>query len=158
MSKVLRHLVGAVATATLVMALLVPSSLGVAGAQAGRSRPNIVFVLTDDLAWNLVTPRFMPRLVALEHKGATFTDYFVSDSLCCPSRASIFTGRLPHDTHVDLRSTFDGLAGTEPKEGCRRQEPHAAAVRAQGHQRAARMAPRGARRAHGPHRKKAGPA
>ena len=30
----------------------------------------------------------------------TFHDYFVSDSLCCPSRASIFTGNFPHDTHV----------------------------------------------------------
>lgn len=63
-------------------------------------RPNIVFVLTDDLSTNLVTPQFMPNLTALEHDGATFTNYFVSDSLCCPSRASIFTGRLPHDTGV----------------------------------------------------------
>ena len=28
------------------------------------------------------------------------TSYFVSDSLCCPSRASIFTGNFPHDTGV----------------------------------------------------------
>jgi N-acetylglucosamine-6-sulfatase len=84
----------------MFITMLAPSAPGGAEAQPAPSRPNIVFVLTDDLAWNLVTQRFMPHLVALEGKGATFTDYFVSDSLCCPSRASIFTGRLPHDTHV----------------------------------------------------------
>jgi N-acetylglucosamine-6-sulfatase len=44
--------------------------------------------------------RFMPHVRAMERHGLTFRDYFVSDSLCCPSRASIFTGDFPHDTHV----------------------------------------------------------
>ncbi len=61
-------------------------------------QPNIVFVLTDDLSTNLL--RFMPHVLAMERRGLTFTNYFVSDSLCCPSRASIFTGNFPHDTHV----------------------------------------------------------
>lgn len=61
-------------------------------------RPNIVFVLTDDLSMNLV--RFMPHVSAMERAGLTFRNYFVSDSLCCPSRASIFTGDFPHDTGV----------------------------------------------------------
>ncbi|MBV9213190.1 MAG: sulfatase [Actinobacteria bacterium] len=60
--------------------------------------PNIVFVLTDDLSWNLV--RYMPHVLRMERHGVTFTNYFVTDSLCCPSRASIFTGRYPHDTRV----------------------------------------------------------
>jgi N-acetylglucosamine-6-sulfatase len=60
--------------------------------------PNIVFVLTDDLSMNLL--RFMPHVLAMERQGLRFTNYFVSDSLCCPSRASIFTGNFPHDTHV----------------------------------------------------------
>jgi N-acetylglucosamine-6-sulfatase len=62
------------------------------------TRPNIVFVLTDDLSMNLL--RFMPQVQAMEQRGLTFQDYFVSDSLCCPSRSSIFTGNFPHDTHV----------------------------------------------------------
>ncbi len=61
-------------------------------------RPNIVFVLTDDLSMDLL--RYMPAVQALEHRGMTFTNYFVSDSLCCPSRASIFTGNYPHDTDI----------------------------------------------------------
>ena len=60
--------------------------------------PNIVFVLTDDLSRDLVP--FMPQVQALQTRGLSFDNYFVSDSLCCPSRASIFTGNFPHDTHV----------------------------------------------------------
>ena len=63
-----------------------------------NTRPNIVFVLTDDLSMDLL--RFMPHVQQMERRGLRFSDYFVSDSLCCPSRASIFTGNFPHDTHV----------------------------------------------------------
>src|SRR5262245_51485360 len=60
--------------------------------------PNIVFVLTDDLAWNLV--QYLPQVQKLQSQGETFNDYIVTDSLCCPSRSSIFSGRFPHDTGV----------------------------------------------------------
>ena len=65
---------------------------------SAASRPNIVFVLTDDLSMDLL--RFMPHVQAMERHGLTFSNYFVSDSLCCPSRASIFSGNFPHDTGV----------------------------------------------------------
>jgi N-acetylglucosamine-6-sulfatase len=65
--------------------------------RAGR-RPNIVFVLTDDLSMDLL--QYMPQVQLLAQRGMSLHDYFVSDSLCCPSRASIFTGNFPHDTHV----------------------------------------------------------
>jgi arylsulfatase A-like enzyme len=68
------------------------------GSGTASGRPNIVFVLTDDLSMNLL--RFMPHVRAMERNGLTFKQYFVSDSLCCPSRASIFTGNFPHDTRV----------------------------------------------------------
>ncbi len=61
-------------------------------------RPNIVFVLTDDLSMNLL--RYMPHVQEMMRRGMAFSHYFVSDSLCCPSRASIFTGNFPHDTKV----------------------------------------------------------
>jgi arylsulfatase A-like enzyme len=74
-----------------------------------RRKPNIVFVLTDDLSMDLL--RYMPAVQALEARGMTFNDYFVSDSLCCPSRASIFTGNFPHDTHVFTNSGSHGGMG-----------------------------------------------
>jgi N-acetylglucosamine-6-sulfatase len=66
----------------------------------GPAHPNIVFILTDDLSWNLITPQIAPHITALEKQGETFNHYFVADSLCCPSRSTIFTGLFPHDTHV----------------------------------------------------------
>jgi N-acetylglucosamine-6-sulfatase len=63
-----------------------------------KNRPNIVFILTDDLSWNLV--QYMPHVLKMQKDGVTFANAFVTDSLCCPSRASIFTGRYPHDTGI----------------------------------------------------------
>src|SRR5262245_61517699 len=95
-------------SATLVVAA---ASAGAAahaqdGSSAAAKRPNIVFVLTDDLAWNLV--RYMPHVQEMRRKGVTFGRYFVTDSLCCPSRASIFTGRFPHDTGIFTNGGADG--------------------------------------------------
>jgi arylsulfatase A-like enzyme len=76
--------------------------------QAGPRHPNIVFVLTDDLSMDLL--RYMPQVQALQRNGMTFNNYFVSDSLCCPSRSSIFTGEFPHDTGVFTNAgPFGGL-------------------------------------------------
>jgi arylsulfatase A-like enzyme len=61
-------------------------------------RPNVVFVLADDLSWDLV--RFMPEVRRMQRDGTTFTRYFVADSLCCSSRATILTGQFPHNTGV----------------------------------------------------------
>jgi arylsulfatase A-like enzyme len=79
-----------------------PSAAGPAGAV----RPNIVFVLTDDLSGNLV--RYMPNVLALQKEGTSFSNYSVTDSLCCPSRASIFTGRFPHNTGIFKNHGADG--------------------------------------------------
>ncbi|MEU1250777.1 sulfatase-like hydrolase/transferase [Micromonospora arida] len=68
--------------------------------------PNIIFVLVDDLAWNLVP--YMPQVRQLQAEGATFTNYTVTDSLCCPSRSSILTGQFPHDTGVFTNGGADG--------------------------------------------------
>ena len=73
---------------------------------AAAARPNVVFVLTDDLSWNLV--RHMPHVQQLRRRGLTFSRYVVTDSLCCPSRSSIFTGRFPHDTGVFTNGGKDG--------------------------------------------------
>ncbi len=73
---------------------------------AAATRPNIVLVLTDDLSWNLV--RYMPHVRGMRQRGVSFSRYFVTDSLCCPSRASIFSGRFPHNTRVFTNRPPDG--------------------------------------------------
>lgn len=81
------------------MLILAAMVLGICAAStpcAAQAKPNIVFVLTDDLDLNLV--QFMPHVLEMERTGVSFANYFVTDSLCCPSRASIFTGELPHNS------------------------------------------------------------
>ncbi|KUL24511.1 sulfatase family protein [Actinoplanes awajinensis] len=75
-------------------------------ATGGDPRPNIVFVLTDDLSTNLVP--YLPSVLALQKEGTTFTDYTVTDSLCCPSRASILRGQYPHHTGIFKNHGADG--------------------------------------------------
>lgn len=83
-----------------------PSSAAPSATATAGSRPNFVFVLTDDLSWNLVS--HMPHVMALEKSGTTFPHYDVVDSLCCPSRTAIFTGEYPHDDGVFTNSGSDG--------------------------------------------------
>ncbi|MBL1113222.1 sulfatase [Streptomyces sp. 110] len=77
-----------------------------AAASRSGTKPNIVYVLTDDLAWNLV--KYMPHVEQMRKKGTTFTDFFATDSLCCPSRSSLLTGQYPHNTGVFTNSGDDG--------------------------------------------------
>ena len=89
-----------------LLALFVLTGVSSANAERRSAHPNIIFVLTDDLAWNLV--QYMPHVRQMQANGATFANYFVTDSLCCPSRASIFTGEYPHDTGIFRNTGADG--------------------------------------------------
>ena len=66
-----------------------------------ESRPNIVFILSDDHRWDLMGcaghPWIKtPNLDRLAAGGARFRNAFVTTSLCSPSRASILTGQYMH--------------------------------------------------------------
>ncbi|MBB2947979.1 arylsulfatase A-like enzyme [Actinoplanes lutulentus] len=74
--------------------------------ESAATQPNIVLVLTDDLSKNLV--RYMPNLRKMQQDGTTFTNYTVTDSLCCPSRASLFKGQFPHNTGIYKNHGSDG--------------------------------------------------
>src|ERR1041384_599905 len=69
---------------------------------SGR-RPNIVFVLADDLDLvEYADPKAFPAFHdLLTARGTTFANYFVTDSLCCPSRASILRGQYVHNHQVE---------------------------------------------------------
>src|SRR5947209_10942733 len=100
---------GVVAASLVAVAGVRASSAAVHPAAAPARPPNIVLVLTDDLSWNLV--RYLPQVQRMQSQGMTFNDYVVTDSLCCPSRSSIFTGRFPHDTGVFTNGGDDGGFG-----------------------------------------------
>jgi N-acetylglucosamine-6-sulfatase len=66
--------------------------------------PNVIFILTDDLAVNDLNARalgHMPNLKSmLVDKGTTFDNAFVTNSLCCPSRATILRGQYTHNHEI----------------------------------------------------------
>jgi N-acetylglucosamine-6-sulfatase len=64
------------------------------------SRPNIMFVMTDDL-----DERSMQDLPGIQQQvmgsnGITFENAYVTNSLCCPSRATILRGQYPHNHEI----------------------------------------------------------
>jgi N-acetylglucosamine-6-sulfatase len=66
-------------------------------------QPNIVFILTDDLAardLNHNTLKHMPNLMKLMEKGTTFDNAFVTNALCCPSRATALRGQYTHNDQI----------------------------------------------------------
>jgi arylsulfatase A-like enzyme len=65
---------------------------------AEELRPNIIFILTDDLRWNTLgcagDPIVQtPHIDALARRGVMFRQHFVTTAICNVSRASIFTGQ-----------------------------------------------------------------
>jgi arylsulfatase A-like enzyme len=67
-------------------------------ANAAR-RPNLILIVTDDQRAD--TLRFMPNVQRLlAGHGVTFPNFYVTTSLCCPSRTSILTGQYSRHTGV----------------------------------------------------------
>jgi len=63
-------------------------------------KPNIVFILADDLGWKdlgCYGSEFYetPRLDGLARQGAVFSDAYASCPVCSPTRASLLTGKYP---------------------------------------------------------------
>jgi arylsulfatase A-like enzyme len=74
---------------------------------AGAPRRNIVFILSDDhrydfMGFHPAAPDFLetPHLDRMAREGAHLAQAFVNTALCSPSRASILTGRYPHEHGV----------------------------------------------------------
>src|SRR5215217_5741551 len=68
-------------------------------ATSGSERPNIIFILTDDLDY--ASTQKMPQITSLvAQEGLSFEEAFVSHPVCCPSRATILTGLYDHNHHV----------------------------------------------------------
>jgi len=75
------------------------SALPCAAQRSAADRPNILFILADDM--DVESASHMPRLKSLiADQGVTFTDAFATYPICCPSRASILTGQYPHNHQI----------------------------------------------------------
>lgn len=65
---------------------------------AAADRSNIVVVLLDDMSANLL--QYMNATSALAESSVVFDNFIMSNPLCCPSRATIQTGKFPHNSEV----------------------------------------------------------
>ncbi len=66
-------------------------------ARATPAKPNIVFILADDMRKDDL--KYMPKTRSLlKNRGTSFRNAFVSNALCCPSRATIMRGQYAHNT------------------------------------------------------------
>ena len=79
------------------LGLSAPTMLGAAPVK----RPNILFVMTDDQVPQTMgcygsTVLSTPNFDRLAREGVRFTNCFVTNSLCAPSRASVLTGAYSH--------------------------------------------------------------
>jgi arylsulfatase A-like enzyme len=87
-------------------------------------RPNILFILSDDHAYQAISayndPRRLvetPHIDRLAREGMRFDGCIVPNSICGPSRASILTGKYSHANgfYNNTNSRFDSSQTTFPK-------------------------------------------
>jgi arylsulfatase A-like enzyme len=92
--------------------------------QTGKSRPNILFIFTDDHACQAISAYRgrlanvapTPNLDRIATNGIRFDHCAVANSICAPSRATILTGLHSHlNGVIDNRVPFDGSQTTFPK-------------------------------------------
>lgn len=75
------------------------------GVVAGQGAPNLVMIISDDHAWTdygfMGHPHLRtPHLDRLAKESLLFTRGYVPASLCCPSLATLITGRYPHQHKI----------------------------------------------------------
>ena len=70
-----------------------------ASPRVDSAAPNVLLILTDDQRANTLVgmPRVMEELVG---EGTTYPNAFVPTSWCCPSRASLLSGKFAHNSGV----------------------------------------------------------
>jgi N-acetylglucosamine-6-sulfatase len=79
------------------------------------ARPNVVFILMDDVRWDelgCVGHPFVktPNIDRIAREGALFRNFFATTPLCSPSRASFLTGLYPHAHGVTDNTDHDALS------------------------------------------------
>jgi arylsulfatase A-like enzyme len=90
-----------IAAACLLLGCASPSPPDEAVAtRAVAARPNLIFILVDDLRWDELGVAghpylHTPNIDRLAHEGAMFLNAFHAVPLCSPNRASILTGQYP---------------------------------------------------------------
>ena len=114
---------------TQSIVLLVCLSFGQAHVHAAaeaKRRPNIIFILADDLGWRDLsnegsTYYESPHIDRIAAAGMKFTRGYATCQVCSPSRASILTGKYPSNHGI---TTWIGDASGKSWSGRGRHDSH----------------------------------
>src|SRR5438045_4326059 len=97
-------------------------ALGFASRLTAADRPNIVFIFSDDHAYQAISAYGSklvetPNLDRIAKQGVRFDRCLVPNSICGPSRATVLTGKYSHANgfYNNTNSKFDGAQMTFPK-------------------------------------------
>ena len=100
---------------------LVAAGLFFAFKKEPRKRPNIVFIMSDDHAYQAISAYSTkliqtPNIDRIAKEGMLFTNACVTNSICAPSRAVILTGKHSHlNGKIDNYFPFDTTNITFPQ-------------------------------------------
>lgn len=92
----------------MIVALLLGIAVSTShtAAQKNRARPNIIFIMADDLGWGDLGSYGQkqirtPNLDRMAAEGIRFTSFYSGSPVCAPSRCSLMTGK--HGGHAFIR-------------------------------------------------------
>lgn len=102
------------------IALAVLLLCGEMGKLESASRPNILFIMSDDHAAHALScygskVNQTPQMDRLARGGMRFVNMLVTNSICTPSRATLLTGKYSHLNGVPVFNRFDG---SQPQVAC----------------------------------------
>ena len=88
----------------------------IASAVAAQAKPNIVFILADDLGYGELgsygqTKIKTPNIDQLAKEGVRFTHHYTGAPVCAPARCVLLTGQ--HLGHAEIRSNGDSKNGRQ---------------------------------------------
>src|SRR4051812_33671603 len=100
--------------------LSLAASAAFASGSLAASRPNILYIMSDDHAAHAISAygsqvNNTPNLDRLATGGVRFDNCFAVNSICSPSRATILTGKYSHLNGVPVFNRFDGSQPTVSK-------------------------------------------
>lgn len=84
----------------------------VSDAQKNESRPNIIYIMADDLGYADLSgygrkDYQTPNLDKLAAQGVKLVNAYAAAPVCTPTRAAFFTGRYPASTDVGIHEPLD---------------------------------------------------
>ncbi len=82
------------------------SCISLATSQTEAEKPNLILIIADDVSWDDLGAYghptiHTPVLDKMAEQGMLFTNAYLTASSCSPSRASLITGKYPHNTDAE---------------------------------------------------------